>query len=43
MLEDVKLAVCREVPVYFYGRLGGGVPTPVEVIKKIESLLKIRE
>jgi len=39
MLEDVKLAVGRKVPVYFYGRLGGGVPTPLEVMGKIESLL----
>lgn len=43
MLEDVKLAVGSQVPVYFYGRLGGGVPTPLEIIKKIESLLKNRE
>ena len=39
MLEDVKLAVGREVPVNFYGRLGGGVPTPLEIMEKIESYL----
>lgn len=39
MLEDVKLAVGNRVPVYFYGRLGGGVPTPLEVMGKIESHL----
>ncbi len=37
MLEDVKLAVEGAVPVYFYGRLGGGVPTPLEVIERIEE------
>ncbi|UCG94887.1 MAG: 3-methyl-2-oxobutanoate dehydrogenase subunit VorB [Candidatus Aerophobus sp.] len=37
MLEDVKLAVEGAVPVYFYGRLGGGVPTPLEVMKRIEE------
>jgi 2-oxoglutarate ferredoxin oxidoreductase subunit alpha len=37
MLEDVKLAVEGAVPVYFYGRLGGGVPTPLEVMEKIEE------
>lgn len=42
MLEDVELAVGRKVPVYFYGRLGGGVPTPLEIMEKIESLLKNR-
>ena len=40
MLEDVELAVGRKVPVHFYGRLGGGVPTPLEITEKIESLLK---
>ena len=42
MLEDVKLAVGRKVPVYFYGRLGGGVPTPLEIMEKIESYLDPR-
>lgn len=37
MLEDVKLAVEGAVPVYFYGRLGGGVPTPLEVMERIED------
>lgn len=37
MLEDVKLAVEGAVPVYFYGRLGGGVPTPLEVMERIEE------
>jgi len=39
MLEDVELAVGRKVPVYFHGRLGGGVPTPLEIREKIESYL----
>ena len=39
MLEDVKLAVSERVPVYFYGRMGGGVPTPLEVMEKINSYL----
>ncbi len=39
MLEDVQLAAGEKVPVYFYGRLGGGVPTPLEIMEKIESLL----
>jgi len=37
MLEDVKLAVEGAVPVYFYGRLGGGVPTSLEVMERIEE------
>ncbi len=39
MLEDVKLAVEGRIPVYFYGRLGGGVPTPLEVMEKIGEKL----
>lgn len=31
MVEDVYMAVKGSVPVYFYGRMGGGVPTPAEV------------
>lgn len=31
MVEDVRLAVEHKVPVHFYGRLGGVVPSPDEV------------
>ncbi|MFQ6038539.1 MAG: 3-methyl-2-oxobutanoate dehydrogenase subunit VorB [Candidatus Aminicenantales bacterium] len=37
MVEDVKLAVCGKKPVYFFGRLGGIVPTPEETFKAIQS------
>lgn len=33
MIEDVKLAVEGRVPVYHYGRMGGIVPTPQEVLE----------
>lgn len=32
MIEDVKLAVEGRVPVYHYGRMGGIVPNPTEVL-----------
>ena len=32
MIEDVRLAVNGTVPVYHFGRMGGIVPTPQEVI-----------
>jgi len=32
MVEDVRLAVNGKVPVYHYGRMGGIVPTPEEVV-----------
>jgi len=38
MVEDVKLAVAGKVPVVFYGRPGGGVPTVDEILNKIKQL-----
>lgn len=40
MVEDVRLAVSGNVPVEFYGRMGGIVPTPDEVLKKIVDVLQ---
>ena len=37
MIEDVRLAVSGKRPVYFYGRSGGMVPTPEEVLAEIEK------
>jgi len=39
MVEDVRLSVEGRVPVYFYGRMGGGVPTPSEVLSKVKERL----
>jgi 2-oxoglutarate ferredoxin oxidoreductase subunit alpha len=41
MVEDVKLAVCGKAPVEFYGRQGGVVPTPDEILNKLENLISI--
>jgi len=38
MLQDVQLAVAEKVPVEFYGRLGGVVPYPDEVLNEIRRL-----
>ena len=38
MIEDVKLAVSCNVEVKHYGRLGGNVPTPDEVLAALENL-----
>jgi len=47
MLEDVRLAVKGRVPVEFYGRLGGVVPFPDEILSEIhrmaESKLSVTE
>lgn len=39
MVEDVMLAVKGRAEVDFYGRMGGGVPTEEEILKKIEALV----
>jgi 2-oxoglutarate ferredoxin oxidoreductase subunit alpha len=35
MVEDVRLAVEGKVPVEFYGRMGGMIPPPDEILEKI--------
>ncbi len=37
MVEDVRLAVCGKKPVEFFGRLGGIVPTPDEVLEALKT------
>ena len=38
MVEDVKLTVKDEKPVHFFGRTGGMVPTPKEVLEQIVKI-----
>jgi 2-oxoglutarate ferredoxin oxidoreductase subunit alpha len=38
MLEDVRLAVRGRVPVEFYGRMGGVVPFPDEILSEIQRI-----
>lgn len=40
MLEDVRLSVRNRAPVEFYGRLGGMVPFPSEILKEIQRMTK---
>ena len=42
MLDDVKIAVAGRRPIAFYGRTGGIVPTPEEIVKQVQELLKGR-
>jgi len=39
MVEDVRLAVKGKVPVSFYGRLGGMLPNPEEIVQQLEILI----
>ena len=43
MLEDVKLGCEGKCPVHFYGRMGGGVPDPEQVLEKIMEVLKVED
>jgi len=36
MLTDVQISASRDADIYFYGRPGGGVPTPEEVLVEIK-------
>lgn len=40
MLEDVRLAVNGRTPIEFYGRLGGMVPFPDEILGEIQRIFK---
>ncbi len=38
MIEDVRLATCNRVPISFFGRMGGVVPLPDDVLAEIKKL-----
>lgn len=38
MVEDVKLSVGSSLPVHFYGRAGGGIPSVEEIISDFKRL-----
>ena len=39
MVDDVRLAVNGEKPVYFFGRTGGIIPSPAEVLGEIQRIM----
>ena len=38
MIDDVKLAINCSKPVHFYGRTGGVIPTPTEILEEIKKI-----
>ena len=38
MVEDIRLAVECQVPVRWYGRLGGIIPEPEEVVAELKKM-----
>ncbi|MHB0997736.1 MAG: 3-methyl-2-oxobutanoate dehydrogenase subunit VorB [Armatimonadota bacterium] len=39
MVEDVRLGVNGKATVDFYGRLGGIVPSPIEILEQVEKVM----
>lgn len=39
MIEDVRLAACGRVPISFFGKVGGLVPLPEDVLVEIKKLV----
>jgi len=42
MLEDVRLAMGTQFPIYFYGRMGGMVPTTEELFRQVSASFERR-
>jgi 2-oxoglutarate ferredoxin oxidoreductase subunit alpha len=40
MLEDVRLAVEGRCPVEFYGRMGGVMPLPDEILDALQRMIQ---
>ncbi|MCX7715397.1 MAG: 3-methyl-2-oxobutanoate dehydrogenase subunit VorB [Clostridia bacterium] len=38
MVEDIMLAVNGKAPVHFFGRTGGVIPTPAEIVSKVKDI-----
>ena len=38
MVDDVRLAVNGKIPVEFYGRMGGMIPQPEDILSKIVEM-----
>jgi len=43
MLYDVRAAIHDRIPVHFYGRMGGVIPMPNEIEKKVHELMRLAE
>ncbi|MGD8740734.1 MAG: transketolase C-terminal domain-containing protein, partial [Desulfobacterales bacterium] len=40
MVEDVERSVAGQLPVHWYGKCGGEVPTPEEVMEEIRKIVE---
>jgi 2-oxoglutarate ferredoxin oxidoreductase subunit alpha len=40
MVDDVRLTVKDRIPIHFYNRMGGVVPSPEEIIEQVIKLFE---
>lgn len=38
MIDDIRLGLNCRIPVEFYGRTGGKIPSPTEVLEKLRAM-----
>lgn len=43
MLDDVRLATRRDTPISFYGKTGGVVPLPEDIVEQVQKLADVDE
>lgn len=39
MIDDIRLAVQGQAPVHHFGRMGGVVPTPDEIVEAVKRMV----
>jgi len=39
MLRDVQLSCTADTNVYFYGRPGGGIPFPDDIMREVKKIM----
>jgi len=39
MIDDVKIALNGRIPTKFYGRTGGMIPSPEEIVNQVKEIL----
>ena len=40
MVEDVRLAVNGKKSVHFFGKMGGIIPSPEEIVEQMNNIIK---
>ena len=43
MVEDVRLGINGKVPVRFFGRMGGMIPSPDDIVQELRTMLNMND